>query len=396
MKVLVLHSELGVLRGGGENVTRHLFSAFASRGHCVHAAFTADRNGRYPIPLSPGLEPVPIAGYWSSNLGQATLSSVARYIPCDSRLRKHWDRVQQGLQWRAFAWHKRRFQRRIENEFAHRWHDFDAVYVHGDFIMASEVARHCPTVLFLPGPVPAECAGLLRAVHAVCTHDDALVRTRAFLGDQARELPLGLETQTFTPGASLVRSALGWTDGHVVLGYVGRLTHLKGVDLLAAAFPEIARDVPKARLLVVGSGQQQRHVRAALASETARGVVHFEMDVSHEQLPEWYRAMDLIVMPSRYENLSNSLLEALACGIPFVASDTGGNRKLAESGAGWLFEPESVPSLRQCLRHVLENCAELKVRGQLGPGFVRRQKSWAASAERLEAILESTLSLGGR
>jgi glycosyltransferase involved in cell wall biosynthesis len=387
MKVLVLQSELGVLRGGGENFTRNLFTAFAERGHQVTAAFVADWRGRYPLPLPSSIQPIPMPGWWVRNLGQATLSSVSRYMPYKSQLQTKWNRVQEAIAWRTVAWYNRRFQRRVEDEFARRWDDFDAVYVHGDTILASAVSQHRPTVLRLPGPVTAELTPMLRAVHAVCANGDALVRTRAFLGDHVCELPIGLDVQVFTPGVSSVRSTLGWADRHCVMGYVGRLTHLKGVDLLAAAFREIARDALDARLLIIGSGEEERHIRTILAQEFTRAIVHIEPGVNHEQLPAWYRAMDLMVMPSRYENHSNALLEAMACGIPFLASNIGGNRKLGETGAGWLFEPESVSSLSQCLRRIIGNRPELKARGEVGSHSVRNHHSWAASAERLEAII---------
>jgi glycosyltransferase involved in cell wall biosynthesis len=393
MKVLVLHSELGVLRGGGENVTRNLFPAFAKRGHRVMAAFVANRRGKYPFPLPSGIEPLPLPGWWSSNLGQATLSSISHYIPYKSRFRMTWDRVQEALAWRTFAWHTRRFQRRVENEFASRWGDFDAVYVHGDTILASKVSQYRPTVLRLPGPVTAERTPMLRAVHAVCANGDALVRIHTFLGEHVTELPIGLDVQVFTPGASSVRSILGWADQHCVVGYVGRLTHLKGVDLLAAAFREIAQDELDARLLIVGSGEAERHMRTVLTTELACGIAHIESGVDHEQLPAWYRAMDLIVMPSRYENHSNALLEAMACSIPFLASNVGGNRKLSETGAGWLFESESTSSLSQCLCRIIKNRPELKARGEVSFRAVRNYSSWAASAERLEAIIISRLGV---
>ena len=53
MKILVLHAELGILRGGGENFTRNLFVEFSKRGHEVCAVFGADLKGSYPIPLPP-------------------------------------------------------------------------------------------------------------------------------------------------------------------------------------------------------------------------------------------------------------------------------------------------------------------------------------------------------
>jgi glycosyltransferase involved in cell wall biosynthesis len=234
---------------------------------------------------------------------------------------------------------------------------------------------------------------VLRTVHAVCANGDALARVRAFLGDHAIELPIGLDESIFMPGPISVRPTLGWTDQHRVVGYVGRLTHLKGVDLLAAAFHQVSCTAVDARLLIVGSGEEEKDVYALLAKEIARGIVHVELDVNHEQLPEWYRAMDVLVMPSRYENFSNAVLEAMACGIPFLASNVGGNKMLAQQGAGWFFEPKSVDSLQTSLRSIIENRPEMKARGDIGSRYIRGRCSWAASAERLEWIIASRLSV---
>jgi glycosyltransferase involved in cell wall biosynthesis len=395
MKVLVLHSELGVLHGGGETVTRNLFTAFAERGHHVAAAFVADRSGRYPIPLPSCIEPIPISGWWSRKLGQATLSSIGSRLPRQKRLVAAWDRLQEALCWRTIRWHNRRFESRIEHAFAHRWGDFDVVYVQSNVPLASKAALRRPTVLMLPGPVTAELTPMLRMVHAVCAHDDAFVRIRAFLGDHAIELPLGLDGRVFCPGATAVRSALGWTDQHCVVGYVGRLTLLKGVDLLAMAFREVSRKAVNARLLIVGSGEEERQLRSILAEECAQGLVHIEPGMNQEQLPAWYRAMDVLVMPSRYETLSNAILEAMACGIPFLASDVGGNRTLGATGAGWLFESESVAALSTCLGSVLQSRTEMKARADIGYRYVQERYSWVASAKRLEWIMTSQLGVKG-
>jgi glycosyltransferase involved in cell wall biosynthesis len=232
---------------------------------------------------------------------------------------------------------------------------------------------------------------MLQKVHAVCATGDALVRIRTFLGDHAIDLPYGVDCRVFKPGPASVRSALGWTDQHRVIGYAGRLTHLKGVDLLAAAFRDLSRSVSNARLLIVGSGEEEGNIRRALAKEMARGVAHIEPGMSQEQLANWYRSMDVLAMPSRYEAFSLALLEAMACGIPFLASDVGGNKILAETGAGWLFEPESVSSLITCLGKILNNSPELKARGNIGLDYVQEHHSWAATAERLEKIIISRL-----
>jgi glycosyltransferase involved in cell wall biosynthesis len=388
VKILVVHSELGVLRGGGENFTRNLFLAFAKRGHDVSATFIADSSGRYPILLPAKIEPIPLAGYWSRKLGQGALSTIASWIPQGIQLRAQWDRVQEAICWRTVRWHDRRFTRRVDQEFAGRWNEFDAVYVHGSAVLASRIAQYCPTVLRLPGPASADAAPMLKAVHVVCANGDALSQIRKFLGDHAVELPVGLDGDVFKPGATKVRERLGWTKNHWVIGYVGRLAYVKGIDLLADAFRMIRMTIPHARLLVVGSGEEEGKLRSGLRSELAEVVAHIESDVQHDLLAEWYRAMDLFVMPSRYENYSNAVLEALACGVPFLGSDIGGNRRLVEFEGSYLFVQGSADSLAQTLCSIAGNP---RLAGALDGEKVRQTYDWGVSAKRLEDILQSCL-----
>jgi glycosyltransferase involved in cell wall biosynthesis len=391
MNLLVLQSELGVLWGGGETFTTSLFQAFARRGHRVTATFVADYRGRYPRALPACFEPVPLRGWWSRKLGQATLSCVGERLP--AVVKPKWDRVQNAVCWRTVQWHNQRFQRRVETAFADRWCEYDGVYVNGNVELAAAVARHRPTLLMLPGPIPQEHVPLLSRIHAVCAHDDGLRSLRNWVGSRALELPLGLDSDLFCPGPSPVRAELGWSEQDLVIGYVGRLALIKGVDLLAAAFAELAPTVPQMRLLVVGSGEELPRMRLILSRECARGSVHLHDRVSQEHLPAWYRAMDVLVMPSRYETMSNAVLEAMSCEVPFVASAVGGSCSLAGTEAGWLFEPESIRSLVDRLKEVVERRAILKAYGARGRGHVKQQYSWNASAERLERIIHHQLGI---
>lgn len=386
MKTLVIHSEFGVLRGGGENFTRNLFTAFAARGHQVSVTFVADRAGRYPISVPDVVEAIPLCGRWSRNLGKPTLSAIRRRLASNSRLKQIWDRIQEGISWRLIDLHALRFQRRVERDFANRWSEFDAVYVHGDTRLAAEISRHLPTVLRLPGPVSPELRSLLHTVHAVCANGDALIRLREILGDQATELPVGINSDLFSPGPSFIRSKLGWSDEHFVLGYVGRLAYIKGVDLLAEAFRQLASKCPQARLLILGSGEEEHSIRSQIQGEIARGRAHMAGDVDHDRLGEWYRSMNLLVMPSRYENFSNSVLEALACGVPFLGANVGGNRMMADRGVGWTFEVGSASSLAAKVEEITRDRAELEARGILARQWVQSHHLWSVAAERLEQV----------
>src|SRR5690349_2687351 len=125
----------------------------------------------------------------------------------------------------------------------------------------------------------------LRTVHAVCANGDALAVIQKFLGNHATELPVGLDFNLFRPAGTTVRSKIGWSCKHRVIGYVGRLTPLKGVDILAAAFHEVSNHLRNARLLIVGNGEEERNLRSTLARKFNGKMVHIERDVHHEKIP---------------------------------------------------------------------------------------------------------------
>jgi glycosyltransferase involved in cell wall biosynthesis len=99
--------------------------------------------------------------------------------------------------------------------------------------------------------------------------------------------------------------------------------------------------------------------------------------------------MDLFVMPSRYENLSNAVLEAMACGVAFLGSNIGGNQTYVEAEGGWVFTPGSVGSLSEKLRFLAENPGLARDRKASIADKVCRGHSWTATAKRLEDILLS-------
>jgi glycosyltransferase involved in cell wall biosynthesis len=200
-----------------------------------------------------------------------------------------------------------------------------------------------------------------------------------------------LDGDVFRPGSSQIRERLGWTKEHWVIGYVGRLAHVKGVDLLAQAFRQIVSSQQNLRLIIIGSGEEEKKVRADLDAELKKGIVHIESDVPQHLLAEWYRAMDLFVMPSRYENYSNAVLEAMACEVPFLVSDVGGNRRLAETRAGWLFASGSVDSLVQKVHCIAKDPSLGRHYGVMCREIVYKQYSWKASAQQLETVFRSCL-----
>lgn len=144
---------------------------------------------------------------------------------------------------------------------------------------------------------------------------------------------------------------------------------------------------------MIGAGEEQGKLREALKEELARGFARIEADVPHERLGDWYRAMDVFVMPSRYENYSNAVLEALACGVPFLGSNVGGNPRLVESRGGSLFAAGSAEALCQALRSMGDAFRRGGEQETVRLGKSHQVMGWDASAAQLETIIQKNLSI---
>ncbi|WP_460065816.1 glycosyltransferase [Streptomyces sp. YKOK-I1] len=136
-------------------------------------------------------------------------------------------------------------------------------------------------------------------------------------------VPNGVDTERFHPGAAdAVRAALlPEVDPAAPLAVcVGRLCRQKGQDLLLEAWADVVRRLPAARLVLVGDGPDAERLRAgAPQSVLFAGAI--------DDTVPWYRAADLVVLPSRWEGMALAPLEALACGRPVVVTEVDGARE---------------------------------------------------------------------
>jgi glycosyltransferase involved in cell wall biosynthesis len=126
--------------------------------------------------------------------------------------------------------------------------------------------------------------------------------------------------------------------------FVGRLAPEKGLDTLLDAWPLVLASRPDARLTLVGDGPERSRLEAQIASLGIASSV--DLAGSHPAPIELLRASDLFVLPSREEGMSVALLEAMALGLPIVATDIPGNRGLIDEGIhGHLVPPDRPAAL---------------------------------------------------
>jgi D-inositol-3-phosphate glycosyltransferase len=190
----------------------------------------------------------------------------------------------------------------------------------------------------------------VRRADAIVTASDheRAVLARYYDADEARmhTIPCGIDLELFHPrDRAAARRALGIEADVPVLLWVGRLEKLKGVDILIQALAEV--ETPDTRLLIVGGDAQADGLRAELEEQARTAGVHqrvrFEGAVPHDQLPYYYSAADICVVPSYYESFGLVAVEALACGTPVVASRVGGLVSTITDGVNGYLIPWRCP-----------------------------------------------------
>mgnify|MGYP005851102877 FL=1 len=167
-----------------------------------------------------------------------------------------------------------------------------------------------------------------------------------------------------------VRAELGYGPGHVVIGKVARLFHLKGHEYVIRAARQVVDAQPHARFLLVGDGILKDRLRDQIAAAGLEGHFHLAGLVPPERVAELIAAMDIVVHASLREGLARVLPQALIAGKPAVSYDVDGAREVVISGeTGFLVPPKSVDELADALKRLV---VDAPLRERLGAEGRRR------------------------
>ena len=187
---------------------------------------------------------------------------------------------------------------------------------------------------------------VVKAATALIANTDAeaasLVSLYEACPDRVFVVAPGVDLQTFSPsdGKAAARNRLNIAPDAIMLTFVGRVQPHKGPDVLLKAAAEMILHTPhlRAKLAVViiggasGSINELEKIKALAKFLKIEDVTHFIEPVSREVLPDWYRASDLVCVPSYSESFGLVALEAQACGTPVVATAIGGLRTAVSDG----------------------------------------------------------------
>lgn len=229
-----------------------------------------------------------------------------------------------------------------------------------------------------------------------------LVRQVGIRPSRINQVYNGVDTERFRPRASSSRVGLPEGFGGVgefVVGTVGRLQAIKDQVTLLRAVALLRQNNPgllgRIRLVIVGGGPLEQDLRAQASELKINDVTWFSGAVTNvvEILPNF----DLFVLPSLMEGTSNTLLEAMACGVPVVATPVGGNLELIQEGRfGQFFAAGDAAALAAQIERYAASPSMSSEHGREARKFVEDAFSIPAMMSRYGALYESLLGLNKR
>ena len=212
---------------------------------------------------------------------------------------------------------------------------------------------------------------------------DFAAQTIGIAPDKLVVIPNGVPLADFAPGERApARARLGLPASAFVVGMVGRLEPVKGVPDLLAAFARLPSRHPETLLLLVGAGSQQRPLESLARRRGLGQRVRF---LGHrEDVAALLPALDLLALSSHWEGMPNAVLEAMAAGLPVVATAVGGAPEVVVDGVtGLLVPPRDPQALAQAIAGLLSDPERRRRMGRAG-------RERAAAHFRVEQMVERT------
>jgi sugar transferase (PEP-CTERM/EpsH1 system associated) len=207
----------------------------------------------------------------------------------------------------------------------------------------------------------------------------------------------GVDTQRFAPGAKGLRAVLppGFAGAQeLVFGTVGRLQRVKDQRTLLDAFARLRARAPSLpmRLVIIGDGPLRSELQGAI--HALRLDEHVWLGGARDDVAELLRAIDVFVLPSLAEGISNTILEAMASGLPVIASNVGGNPELVVQGeTGNLVAPASAEELTVAMADYAKDRQMAAAHGAAGRLRAEAQFSLERMVDRYLALYESSLGI---
>ncbi len=197
-------------------------------------------------------------------------------------------------------------------------------------------------------------------------------------------IPNGLNVKQFTPrNKVLIRKKLGVPKDKKIILFVGWLIPRKGCDCLLRAMPSILQQNSDALLLIVGDGVLRGQLEGLSVELGIKNHISFKGSLPPDEVPYWMNVADVFVLPSISEGKPNVVGEAMASGLPVIATNVDGTPDFVEDGKdGFLIPPGDIASLSNKLKLLLgDSDLRAKIGKEARKSILKKGLSWERCAQ---------------
>jgi glycosyltransferase involved in cell wall biosynthesis len=231
------------------------------------------------------------------------------------------------------------------------------------------------------------------AVSVISTFLGRWAKRRGFKGTPVL-VPNAVDTKHFSqeyPAQTIdaVKDELGKKMGDVFLITTSRLVHKNAVDDVIRAMPNLPANV---HFVVLGIGPDEEMLKALAKQGGVENRVHFTRQIGHAELPKYLKACDIFIRPSRSEGMGNSFVEAMAAGLPVIATQEGGiadflfdeKRNPDKPTTGWAVDKDSPKQIAEAVRAIMGNPEKVRRVVSTAKAMVVESYDWGIVSRRMK------------
>lgn len=206
-------------------------------------------------------------------------------------------------------------------------------------------------------------------------------------------IPIGIHYELFDESKERQRLTEEMREKNKVL-FLGRLAANKGIDYLVHAIPLILKEVPDAKFVICGEGEEKPHIEAYIDKVGVRKHIEFKGRVNLDEMVKLYYTSTVFVFPSinRLEAFGIVQLEAMACYTPVIASDIPGvNNVMEPNKSGILVKPKDSQAIADAVVKILKNPEMGREMGKYGRKLIEQKYNWKAIGDKIEEVYKIVL-----
>lgn len=301
----------------------------------------------------------------------------------------------------------------------HRKHRYDGIWAmmaHSCAIPAGIFKRRYPKVKYLltlqEGDPPEHIERMMQPVWPLFRQGfvraDALQPISGFLLDwgkrmgfrgEAHVIPNAVNVEHFSKvfpqnAIAAVQHTLGKKEGDIFLVTTSRLVHKNAVDDVIRALPQLPQNIS---FLIYGIGPDEQELRQLAKSLGVSARARFMGQITHDQMPLVLAACDIFIRPSRSEGMGNSFIEAMAAGLPVIATQEGGigdflfdaNRNPGQETTGWAVDRDAPEEIAAAVHAILSDPAHTRKVTETAQHMVRTRYDWDQIASAMRDLFSS-------